>query len=108
MRIADVFASMLRSRWGVVVLVLVAGLGIAFVPWGYVATGGVLLSAHGTLLVDGSEVSVNAHRGSRMLRVEYASADPRHAVSVVNDFLRRQKDPLLLDEARVVRAGPGL
>src|SRR5688572_4853727 len=97
MRIAHRFAPMLQSRWRMVALVFAMALALAyaltaFTPPKYVATGGVL----------------PANPGSRMIRIEYASNDPRHAAAVVNDFLRKQKDPLLLDEARVRRSGPDL
>jgi protein-tyrosine kinase len=99
---------MSRWFWGVVLLGLIAVCGLALAPRGYVATGGVLLPSGESLVAAGSEVSLDANTGSRMIRVQYGSTDPQHAVSVVNDFLRRQKDALLLDEARVTRAGFGL
>jgi Mrp family chromosome partitioning ATPase len=104
---------LLRSRWHVVALVLATALALAYAaaalaPPKYVATGAVLLRAKTELLVPASsEVALNAHSGSRMIRIEYASSDPRHAASVVNEFLRNQRDPVLVDEARVVRAAAG-
>jgi capsular exopolysaccharide synthesis family protein len=79
---------MLRSRWRVIALVLATGLALAYMatllsPRQYLARGGVLLPAG-------------------MLKVEYTAADPRAAAALVEDFLAKQKNPLLIDPPLVV------
>jgi Mrp family chromosome partitioning ATPase len=83
---------MLRSRWRVVALVLATALALACAatllsPHRYVASGGVLLPGG-------------------MLKVQYTAADPRAAVALVESFIEKQSNPLLVDPPRVVPLAP--
>jgi capsular exopolysaccharide synthesis family protein len=83
---------MLRSRWRVVALVFATGLALAYMatllsPRQYLARGGVLLPAG-------------------MLKMQYTAADPRAAAALVEDFLAKQKNPLLVDPPLVVPLAP--
>lgn len=81
-----------RSRWCLCALVLATALALAYAatllsPYQYVASGGVLLPAG-------------------MLKVQYTAADPRTAVGLVQSFIEKHKNPLLVDPPLVVPVAP--
>lgn len=83
---------MLRSRWRLVALVLALGLVFACAatlrsPQRYVASGGVLLPAG-------------------MMKAQYTADDPQTAAALVQGFIQRHKNPLLIDPPLVVRVAP--
>jgi len=85
---------MLQSRWRLLALVLATSVAFACVatllsPQRYVATGGVLVPAG-------------------MLKAQYSAPDPQTAAALVQGFIARHKNPLLVDPPLVVRVGPSL
>ena len=79
---------MLRSRWRLVALVLALGLVFACAatllsPQRYLARGGVLLP-------------------SGMMKAQFTAADPQTAAALVQGFIQRHKNPLLIDPPLVV------
>ena len=85
---------MLRSPWRLVLLALASASALAcavtpLLPDRYIARGGVLVPGG-------------------MLKAEYSAADPLTAAALVQEFIARQKDPLLVDPPIVVHAAPWL
>ena len=85
---------MLLARWRLLALVSTIALASACAatllsPQRYIATGGVLLP-------------------EGMVRAQFTAADPRAAVALVQGFIERHKDPLLVDPPLVVREASDL
>lgn len=85
---------MLRSPWRLVLFALASASVLAcavsaLLPDRYIARGGVLVPGG-------------------MLKAEYSAADPQTAAALVQKFIARQENPLLVDPPIVVRAAPRL
>ena len=85
---------MRSARWRLFALALIGGLLLAYAttllsPRRYVATGGVLMPAG-------------------MLRVQYEADDARLAAALVQGFIRRHQNPLLVDPPLVTADDPSL
>jgi hypothetical protein len=114
---------LMRARLSLLLPVVLAGLAIALLvlallPARYVATARVLLpprpSESGPFMAKAAalDVAVSAERGSRVLSLRRAGADPAQAALAVNAFLRAHAADdgmIVIDEAGVPFAprGPG-